>query len=107
MSNTEGLKKKDIQRSVQKVKMGTAVSSATLDGTTTTDRVEMGFPAEKVTLVTTGTLTADVTPKVGPADANTAIAASGTASTTTTSNMFSAVEITRTAGEGTVIILAK
>lgn len=105
--STEGLKKKDIQRKVQKVHLGTAVSSIELNGTTTTDVVEIGFPAEKITLVTTGGLTANVTPKIGDADANTAIAASGTVSTTTTSNMFAAVQITRTAGTGKVIILAK
>lgn len=103
----EGLKKKDIQRVVQKVHMGTAVSSIELDGTTTTDRVEIGFPAEKVTLVTTGDLAAGVLPKIGDANANTSIAATTTAGTTVTSNMFSAVVITRTGGAGKVIILAK
>lgn len=105
--STEGLKKKDIQRAVQKVHTGTTVSSIELDGTTTTDRVELGFPVEKLTLVTTGDLAAQVTPKVGEANANAAIAATTTAGTTTTSNMCSAVEISRTSGSGKVIILAK
>lgn len=103
----EGLKKKDKQRAVQKVHIGAAISSASLDGTTTSDRVELGFPAEKLTLVCTGDLAASVQPLVGPANANTAIAATTTASTTTLSNMCSAVQITRTSGSGKVIILAK
>ena len=104
---TEGYKKKDIQRAIQKVLFGSAVSSKQLNATETTDRVEVGFPAEKLTIVTTGTLTAQVIPKIGAANANAAIAASATAGTTVTSNMFASVEITRTAGEGRVIILAK
>lgn len=103
----EGLKKKDIQRTVQKVKQGTTVSSKTLDATETTDVVEMGFPAERITVVTTGTLAASVQPKVGDANSGGAIAASGTASDSTPGTLFSAVEITRTGGEGKVIILAK
>lgn len=103
----EGLKKKDIQRGVQKVHQGTSVSSSTLDGTNTTERIEIGFPAEKVTLVTTGNLAANVTPMIGGANSNTAIAASTTPSTTTTSHMFSAVLISRTSGSGKVLILAK
>ena len=97
----------DIQRAVQKVHIGTAISSIQLDATELSDLVEIGFPAEKVTLVTSGDLVAQVTPKIGNANANIAIAASGTASTTITSNMFSALQITRTSGEGKVIILAK
>jgi len=103
----EGLKKKDIQRVIQKVHLGSSISSIELDSTITTDRVEIGFPAEKLTLVTTGDLAATVTPKIGSATANTGIAATTTTSTTTTSNMFSSVEITRTSGSGKVLILAK
>lgn len=103
----EGYKKKDIQRAVQKVHTGTTISSKELDGTTTTDRVEIGFPAEKVTLVTTGDLSADVTPKIGDANSNAAITATTAPSTTTTGNMFSAVEISRNSGSGKVLILAK
>jgi hypothetical protein len=102
---TEGYKKKDIQRAVKPTNV--ALSSVDLDADTTTDRVEMGFAAEKITVVTTGTLTANVTPKLGDAAANSAIAASTTASTTTTSNMFASVEIVRTGGAGKVIILAR
>lgn len=104
---TEGIKKKDKQRFRQIVDNSASVTSIELDGTTTTARLELGFAVEKVTIVTTGNLAAQVTPKVGPADANTAIAASTTASTTTLSNMCSAVEISRTSGTGRVIVLAK
>lgn len=103
----EGYKKKDIQRGVQRVHVGSSVSSASLDASNTTDRVELGFPAEKLTLVCTGDLAATVQPLVGPANANTAISATTSPSTTTTSHMCSAVQITRTAGSGKVIILAK
>lgn len=105
--STEGYKKKDIQRAVQKVHTGTAISSQDLDATITTDRIEIGFPAEKLTLVTTGTLAANVTPKIGDTNANAAIAATTVVSTTVTGNMFSSVEISRTGGSGRVIILAK
>ena len=103
----EGLKKKDIQRGVQRVHLGTSTSSIALDGTTTTDKVEMGFPVEKVTLVCTGNLAATVQPLVGAANSNTAISATTTPSTTTLSNMTTSFSITRTAGAGKVIIVAK
>ena len=96
----EGLKKKDIQRGVQKVKLGSSISSIELSLSVTSDVVELGFPAEKVTLVTTGNLAASVQPKAGPADSHTAISASTTISTTTTTHMFSALLITRTSGTG-------
>lgn len=103
----EGLKKKDKQRAVQKVHVGAAISSASLDGTTTTDRVELGFPAEKLTLVCTGDLACTVQPMVGPGNSHTAINATTTPSTTTLSHMAAAVMITRTGGSGKLIILAK
>lgn len=103
----EGLKKKDIQRGVQRVHTGTATMSIQIDASNTTDRVELGFPAEKVTLVTTGNLVASVQPMVGAANANTAISATTTPSTTTTSHMFTGVTITRTSGAGKLVILAK
>lgn len=104
---SEGAKKRDVQRQVQKVHQGTSVSSIELDADTTTTKVEIGFPAEKITLVTTGDLAAQVTPQIGGAAANAAIAASNTPSTTTTSNMFTVVSISRTSGSGRVLILAK
>ena len=103
----EGLKKKDIQRAVQKVHTGTTVSSSELSNDKTFERVEIGFPAEKITVVTTGDLVADVIPKIGEVNANAPIAATTTTSTTITSNMFSAVRINRQSGTGKVILLAK
>lgn len=103
---TEGLKKRDIQRNVQKVHLGSSVSSDVLSAAGTV-RIELGFPAEKLTIVTTGNLAANVTPKLGAANSNTAIAATTTISTTTTSHMFCAVEIAWTSGSGQVLILAK
>lgn len=102
----EGYKKKDIQRAIQKVHQGTAISSDDMSAAGT-QRVEIGFPAEKITMVTTGNLVASVTPKIGAGNANAAIVANGTAATTTSGNMFAAVEIAWTSGSGRVIILAK
>lgn len=104
---TQGAKKRDLQRTVQKVHLGASVSSVELSADLTSTKVEIGFPAEKLTLVTTGDLVAQVTPKIGGAAANAAIAATTTTSTTVTSNMFSVVEISRTSGTGQVLILAK
>jgi len=103
----EGLKKRNIQRTVQKVHVGSAVSSVQLDGSTTTDHIELGFPAEKLTVVCTGNLAATVQPLVGPANANAAINATTTPSTTVLTNMAASVVITRVSGTGTVIVLAK
>lgn len=103
----EGYKKKDIQRGVQRVHTGTSAISITIDASNLTDRIELGFPAEKVTIVTTGNLAASVQPMIGPANSNSAIAATTTPSTTTTSHMFSSLAISRTSGAGKVIILAK
>lgn len=98
--------KKDIQRIVQKGN-GVSISSSEMASAEDNQRLEIGFPAEKVTLVTTGNLQATVTPKVGKADANSGIAATTTAGTTVTSNLFSAVEITWTSGTGKVLVLAR
>lgn len=102
-----GLKKRDIQRGVQKVHVGSAISSEELNASATSAKVELGFPAEKLTVVTTGNLVATVLPKIGAASSNAGIAASTTAITTVTSHMFSSVEITWTSGTGQVLILAK
>jgi len=101
----QGYKKRDIQRA--KEKPGVSVSSKTLSASETTETIEFGYPLEKLTVVTTGTLAANVTPKLGDANANTVIAASGIVTTTVTSHMFASVEVVRTAGTGTVIVLAK
>jgi hypothetical protein len=103
----QGYKKKDLQRAVQKVHIGSSISSKELSEETPTERIEVGFPAEKLTLVTTGNLAATVTPKIGVANSNTGIAATTTPSTTTTTNMFSAVEISWVSGAGKVLLLAK
>lgn len=104
--STESHKKKDIQRAIQKVHLGAAISSDELSAAGIVN-LEIGFPAEKITLVTTGNLVANVTPKIGAVNANAAIAATTTISTTTTGNMFASVEIAWTSGVGRVIILAK
>ena len=103
--STEGAKARDIQR-IAKNGPGVALSSEELSSGDTS-RIEIGFPAEKFTMYTTGTLTAQVTPKIGDQDANPAVSATGTVSTTTTANMFAAVEITATGGTGKLVILAR
>lgn len=103
----EGLKKRNIQRIVQKVHVGSVISSVQLDGTTTTDHLELGFPAEKLTLVCTGNLAATVQPQVGAANANAGISATTTPSTTVLTHMAASVLITRVSGTGTLIVLAK
>lgn len=103
----EGLKKKDIQRGVQRVHAGTTTASITMDASNTSDRIEMGFPAEKASIVCTGTLAASVQPMIGNANSNAAISATTTPSTTTMSHLTSSFVITRTSGTGKVIILAK
>lgn len=106
--STRGASKKDALRQVQMVRIGASVSSAVLDTDNTEDSVEIAFPAEKISVVTTGTLVATVTPKIGAANANAAIPATTTPSAVvTTSTLFSSVSISRTSGEGTVLILAK
>lgn len=103
----EGYKKKDKQRAVQKVHVGCSISSAVLDASNTTDRVELGFPAEKLTLVCTGDLACTVQPMIGSGNSNTAINATTTVSTTTLSHMAASVMITRVSGSGKLVILAK
>ena len=104
--STEGYKKKDLQRVLGRGQ-GASVSTVLMDANTTEDRVEIGFPAEKVTLVTTGNLVVTAVPKIGDADAHAGIVANTTPGTTTTSNMFSSLEVTRTSGSGKLLILAR
>ena len=102
---SEGYKKKDIQRAVKPDSV--ALSSKELDATTTSDKIELGFAAEKMTVVTTGNLVAQVTPKIGSANSGSAVGASTTVASSTPANMFASVEISRTSGTGKLIILAK
>jgi hypothetical protein len=103
---TQGYKKKDLNRVLQRGN-GVSVSTVLMDANTTEDTVEIGFPAEKVTLVTTGNLVVTATPKIGSANAHAGIVANNTVSTTTTSNMFTGIVVTRTSGAGKLLILAR
>lgn len=104
---TEGYKKKDIQRIRQPMELGASVSSDNMSSAADNQRLEFGTALEKMTIVTTGNLVVNVQAKIGNSDANVATAANTTASTVTTTNMFSAIEITYTSGEGKLLILAK
>lgn len=104
---TEGYKKKDIQRKRQLVQTGATISSIELDGTSTADRIELGFSAERFSVVTTGDLVADVTPLLGGVAVDTATSASTTPASDTPAHLFSALSISRTSGAGKVLIAVK
>lgn len=104
---SEGYKKSDIQRNRQKVAVGLSLTSKDMATAADNHRIELGFPAEKVTLVTTGNLAVSVQAKVGNGNSNAAINATTTVATTTLTNMASSLEISYTSGSGRLVILAK
>jgi len=103
----EGYKKRDLGRVRQPVELGTSVSSNDMSSAADNHRIEIGMSAEKMTLVTTGNLVVDVQAQIGVANAHGVVAATTTPSTTVTTNMFSAVEVSYTSGSGKLLILAK
>ena len=94
------------EKLTQKVHIGASTSSKVLDANTTEDTIELSFPAEKISMVTTGDLVAVVTGILGPANI-TIGGASTTPSTVSPSHMFAGVKVVRTSGEGQLLILAK
>lgn len=99
--------KKDIRTLKQKVLTGFETATGTLDGTTTTEIVELAGPASKITLQSTGTLVFDYTVSVNGEDY--AAGASGVAAGALSSystHIVSSVTVTRTGGSGKVAIAA-
>jgi hypothetical protein len=93
-------------KQTQKVHVGTAVSSAKMSVSTTEDQIMFGFPAEKITMVCSGTLTVTVDGILG--DVSVVLGAvAGTPVTTVLTDMIAGVKITRTAGDGQLMVLAK
>lgn len=103
---TEGYKKKDIQSKRQKIDGTISISSKPMASADDNHSLKLGT-VEKLTMVTTGTLAVSVTPMIADKIANSAIAVTGTPSTTVLSNMAAGVKIVYTSGTGTLTILGK
>lgn len=96
--------KKDIRKVITPNLVGFEVSTGTLDGTTTTETLELACPASKITLQSTGDLAYDYTVSVNGENFVTgASVAAGALSSYNTHNV-SKVRITRTSGSGRVSI---
>jgi hypothetical protein len=85
---------------------GDKLVTETLDGTTTTEILQLGIVAEKITIQSTGTLAGDIL--VSANGTNFVAAGSFTANTplTYSAHLCVAVKITRTGGTGKASVLA-
>ncbi len=103
-----GYSKKEARKAREKVVAGDAVATGTLDGTTTSEVIQLGVPAEKVTFQASGTLAGTIEFSTNGVDfyGSTAIPGSNAPGTYTT-HMAKAVRVTRSGGEGKLHILAK
>jgi hypothetical protein len=85
---------------------GDKVLTGTLDGTTTTETVQLGVVAQKITVQGTGTLAGNIEVSANGTDFVSAGAFTTAALTTYSTHLCVAVKITRTGGTGQASILA-
>jgi hypothetical protein len=106
MSDPRGYEKKQSTKARQPVFIGDKQVTVDLDGTTTTETLQLGMVAEKVTVQSTGTLAGNI--EVSANGINFVSAGTFAAGTpvTYTSHLCVAVRITRTSGAGKASVLA-
>lgn len=99
--------KKDVQRAHQDVSTGVGLCTGTLDGTTTTEILQLGGAMSRVTFQGTGNLQGTVEFSVNGTNwfSSTAIAAANAPTTYSTHN-FNSMKVTRTTGSGKLAIAA-
>jgi len=102
-----GYSKKETRKAREKVAVADMVSTGTLDGTTTTEIIQLGVAADKVSWQSDGTLAGNIEFTINGVTwvATTAFAA--TVIGTYSASLVKAVKVTRTGGTGKLHILAK
>lgn len=101
----KSLNKKNTSRKVQRVGTGYSISD-TMGASKVEDSIELATPVDKVTIMTTGSLLVTVEGSIS----GTTFAvgnATTTPSTVVMTHLASGFKLTRTAGEGKIVILAK
>lgn len=102
-----GYTRKEAQQARQKVSPGVKVTSVELDGTTTTEDIKLGTPAEQVSVQGTGTLAGTFEVSLNGTDfvagGSIAVAAINNYST----SLVVAVRVNRTSGTGRAVVVAR
>ncbi len=101
-----GLLKKQSTRARQRVMAGDKLLTQELDGTTTTETIQLGMVAQKITVQGTGTLAGNIEVSANGTDFVSAGAFTVAALTSYSTHNCVAVRITRTGGTGKASILA-
>lgn len=101
-----GLLKKQSTRARQRVMAGDKLVTGTLDGTTTTETVQLGMVAQKITVQGKGTLAGNVEVSANGTDFVSAGSFTVAAPVSYSTHLCVAVRITRTGGTGEASILA-
>lgn len=97
--------RKEVAKYQTKVLTGFETASVTLDGTVTTDTVELAGPASKITVQSTGNLVFDYTVSInGETFAAGAAGIAAGALSSYTTHIVSVVKVTRVSGTGKVVI---
>jgi hypothetical protein len=91
----------------QPTKVGDQQSTGTLDGTTTTETIQLGIVAEKVTVQSDGTLAGNVQFSTNGVDFYTTTAFTATTPVTYSTHLITAIKVTRTGGTGKLSISAR
>lgn len=92
----------------QKVTSDAIAGSDQLDANNLSQNIDLGMAAEKVTLLSSGDLAADVDLEIGGVKVGATVAlVAGTPQTISPTHLVKNAKITRTSGSGRVLILAK
>lgn len=101
-----GLLKKQSSRSRQRVMAGDKLVTESLDGTTTTEVLQLGMVAQKVTIQSTGSLAGDMLVSANGTDFVSAGSFTALTPLSYSAHLCVAVKIVRTAGTGKASVLA-
>lgn len=101
-----GLTKKESTRSRQRTMTGDKQFTGVLDGTTTTETIQLGMVAQKITVQGKDGLAGDIEVSANGTDFVAAGSFTTAALTTYSTHLCVAVRITRTSGTGKASILA-
>jgi hypothetical protein len=102
-----GYLKKEVQLIQQKTSQGVRLVSGQLDGTTTSEIIKLGTVAEQISVQTTGTLVINFDVSINGTDYVGITAASAASIATYSTSLAVSVRLTRTAGAGTAVIVAR
>lgn len=106
MSQPRGYVKKESTKARQRVFTGDKQVTGELDATTTTETLQLGMVAEKITVQSTGTLAGNIEVSANGTNFVSAGAFTAGVPVTYSAHLCVAVRITRTGGTGKASVLA-